>query len=160
MPEASLRRSHSTLIALSSFINVRAAGLVGNRVGQLGFSWFTDILSHQNGVGFMIDIIGSSGQAPTMSVVSASEFAAPRSRGRHMTAVLAFQGGGQSAYRNEIVEAPYSVLKSVDCCWGHIIGSGGCISGFVALYLSLTIPDTHSFVMEIERYVAVAAKDV
>ncbi|KAI6103168.1 hypothetical protein EDD16DRAFT_1642460 [Pisolithus croceorrhizus] len=69
MPEASLRRSHSTLIALSSFINVRAAGLVGNRVGQLGFSWFTDILSHQNGVGFMIDIIGSSGQAPTVGTV-------------------------------------------------------------------------------------------
>ncbi|KAI6099816.1 hypothetical protein F5141DRAFT_1219138 [Pisolithus sp. B1] len=126
---------------------------------------------HENGVGFMIDIIGSSGQAPTVGTVGTLitwrfivhtllliTLSLPR--GRHMTAVLAFQGGGQSAYRNEIVEAPYSALKSVDCCWGHIIGSGGCISGFVALYLSLTIPDTHSFIMEIERYVAVAAKDV
>ncbi|KAI6110508.1 hypothetical protein EV401DRAFT_1993254 [Pisolithus croceorrhizus] len=77
-----------------------------------------------------------------LNVIAASEFAAPRSHGRHVTAVLAFQGGGQPAYKNEIVEAPYSALKSVDCCSGHLIDFGGSISGSVALYLSLTVLDT------------------
>ncbi|KAI6110509.1 hypothetical protein EV401DRAFT_1993259, partial [Pisolithus croceorrhizus] len=50
---------------------VRAAGLVGNPVGQLGFSWFAGILSSKcvYGVGLMINIIGPFGQAPTVGTL-------------------------------------------------------------------------------------------
>ncbi|KAG1775929.1 major facilitator superfamily domain-containing protein [Suillus placidus] len=113
--------------------------------------------------------VGIGGDYPLSAIIS-SEFAATRSRGRLMTAVFAAQGWGQfasalvgiivvSAYKNDILNAPFPCVVPVDYTWRLLIGLG-CVPGVIALYFRLTIPETPRFTMDIERNVAQATADI
>lgn len=113
--------------------------------------------------------IGIGGDYPLSAIIS-SEFAATKSRGRLMTAVFAFQGWGYlassvvsiivvSAYKSEIINAPFPAATPVDYCWRILIGLG-CVPGVLALYFRLTIPETPRFTMDIDRNVIQAQRDI
>ncbi|KAL4073050.1 major facilitator superfamily domain-containing protein [Scleroderma yunnanense] len=113
--------------------------------------------------------VGIGGDYPLSAIIS-SEFAATRIRGRLMTVVFAFQGWGQftaavvgilvlSAFKSEILAAPYPASTPIDYCWRILVGMG-CVPGVIALYFRLTVPETPRFTMDIERNVSQAAKDI
>ncbi|KAG6334803.1 hypothetical protein ID866_4292 [Astraeus odoratus] len=113
--------------------------------------------------------VGIGGDYPLSAIIS-SEFAATKTRGRLMTAVFAFQGWGQfaasaagiivlSAFKTEIISAPYPAATPIDYCWRILIGLG-CIPAVIALYFRLTIPETPRFTMDIERNVTLASRDI
>jgi PHS family inorganic phosphate transporter-like MFS transporter len=64
-----------------------------------------------------------------------------------------------SAFKNQIINDDFAVLRHVDYCWRLLIGLG-CVPGCVALYFRLTIPETPRFTMDIERNVAQASQDI
>jgi PHS family inorganic phosphate transporter-like MFS transporter len=130
--------------------------------------------------------VGVGGDYP-LSAVIASEFASTGSRGRLMTTVFTAQGWGNfgtqrhfymeagntklvlaaslvalvtiHAYRDSILADNVDDLKHVDYCWRILIGLG-CVPGAIALYFSLTIPETPRFTMDIDRDIQKARSDI
>ena len=132
--------------------------------------------------------VGVGGDHPLSAVIT-SEFASTGSRGRLMTAVFTAQGWGNfgtqrnfympveadnaklvlaaslvalitvHAYRDSILSDNFNDLKHVDYCWRILIGLG-CVSGAIALYFRLTIPETPRFTMDIERDIQKARTDI
>lgn len=64
-----------------------------------------------------------------------------------------------SAYKSEIINAPFPAATPVDYCWRILIGLG-CVPGVLALYFRLTIPETPRFTMDIDRNVIQAQRDI
>jgi PHS family inorganic phosphate transporter-like MFS transporter len=131
--------------------------------------------------------VGIGGDYPLSAVIS-SEFSSTRIRGRLMTTVFAAQGWGNfsallyplttiyhlptylkgavlvayiivTAYKKELLQDSPTHPNQVDYMWRLLIGLG-CVPGAIALFFRLTIPETPRFMMDIERNVQQAWKDI
>ncbi|KAF5341552.1 hypothetical protein D9758_012570 [Tetrapyrgos nigripes] len=113
--------------------------------------------------------VGAGGDYPLSAVIS-SEFASTRVRGRLMNAVFAFQGWGNfvavlvalvitASFKDSILHDTSGTHRPVDYMWRILIGLG-CVPGCVALYFRLTIPETPRFIMDVDRNIRQASKDI